>query len=453
MKTSRAKITPIACLLAFAAPMSRAQEYFRDFGSSKTSSGSFRLTPGAEVFSGNSPEGLSPIAPAADSTAEDNYNFRLGDFDFTLAAGLGLEFNDNIALANKDRVSDIIIRPELDIEGILRISESNRIRIGVGIGYAKYIKHSEFDSEGLLIAPNSAITWTAKSGAFTFTVRERLSYQDDPFENPVISNSVKYRRWENQAGIQVDWEANEYTRVAVGYDRFDLWASDEVFKSQDRAINTIYLRPSYQVSPTLNVGLNTSASWIKYSQNVQSDGRTYLIGPFAQWKINDLTDLYVEVGYQKTDLDSDPLREFVDVKTGRVTVGSAVDDSSANGLYTKVELSNRPTEGFRHKLTASKTAELGLGSNYYDLYHFEYTADWKITENTSFMPGAFYEYYETSGEASEHASRYGVSLGLHHIFSEHLTLGLDYRFLRKDSNLSDSDYYQNLGMVSLYYKF
>lgn len=453
MNILRGTITPIACALAFTATTSMAQEYFRDFGSSKTSSGSFRLTPGVEVFSGNSPDGLSPISPALDSSADDNYNFRLGNFDFTVAMGLGIEANDNIALASDHRVSDIIFRPELDIEGILRISETNRIRLGIGIGYAKYMSHSEFDSKGVLIAPNSAFTWTAKSGSFTFTFRERLSYQEDPFEIPVISNAASYRRWENQAGVQVDWEANEYTRVAIGYDRFDLRASDAVFKSQDRAINTIYVRPSYQLSPYLTVGLNASSSWINYRQNIQSDGRTYLVGPYAQWKVNDTTDVYVEVGLQKTDFDNASLRQFIDPQTGAITARPARDESGTSSYYAKVEVTNRPTEYFRHKLTASKTAELGLGSNFYDLYHFEYTADWKIKENTSLTPGAFYEYYETSGDASEHASRYGVSLGFHHIFSEHLTIGLDYRFLKKDSNLSGSDYYQNLGMASLYYKF
>ena len=47
----------------------------------------------------------------------------------------------------------------------------------------------------------------------------------------------------------------------------------------------------------------------------------------------------------------------------------------------------------------------------------------------------------------------GAAIGIHHILSEHFTVGLDYRFLLKDSDLPESDYYQNLALLSLYYKF
>ena len=53
----------------------------------------------------------------------------------------------------------------------------------------------------------------------------------------------------------------------------------------------------------------------------------------------------------------------------------------------------------------------------------------------------------------EQAHRLGAALGIYHIFTDNFTVGLDYRYLVKDSNQNGADYYQNLGMVSLYYKF
>ena len=83
----------------------------------------------------------------------------------------------------------------------------------------------------------------------------------------------------------------------------------------------------------------------------------------------------------------------------------------------------------------------------------EYSLEWAIQEKTTLRPTLFYEYYKTSGPVPETAHRVGAALGIYHVFSDNFTAGLDYRFLVKDSNLVGADYYQDLVMLSLYYKF
>lgn len=452
MKPLCGRVLPATCVvISFLASAASAQEYFREFGTSRSSGGIGRLTPSVDVFEGNDPSGLSPIAPVNDLETEEDYNFRLGNLDFIVAAGLGVEFNDNINLSENDRQSDIIFRPTLDIEGMWRFSETSRLRFGVGISYAKYLDHDEYDSESVLVAPNSAIAWTFKSGAFTVTLRERLSYQEDPFDLPLASGVARYGRWENQAGIQVDWQVNEPTRITFGYDRYDLWARDVAFQNQDRSVDTVYLRPSYQIAPTLSLGLNTSLSWVDFKENVQADSVVWMVGPYVLWNVTDTFDVYAEIGYQQSTFSGGTLP--YDPVTGEAIGDVPIDSSDGSSMYGKIELSHRPTENFRHKLFASKTTEVGYGSNYYDLYHVEYTADWKLAENTSLTSSLFYEHYETSGDIGDKAHRVGAAIGLNRILSDHFSVGLDYRFLLKNSQLPDSDYYQNLAMLSLYYKF
>jgi hemolysin activation/secretion protein len=83
----------------------------------------------------------------------------------------------------------------------------------------------------------------------------------------------------------------------------------------------------------------------------------------------------------------------------------------------------------------------------------EYALDWKKFDKTEISPTLFYEYYETSGQLPEQAHRVGAALGIRRYLTNSITLGLDYRFIYKDSNFDGFDYYQNLGFVSLYYKF
>ncbi|MEO6789089.1 MAG: hypothetical protein ABI318_23450, partial [Chthoniobacteraceae bacterium] len=406
---------------------------------------------GSEVFLGNNPNGIEPLTEADITQSEKNYNIRIGSLDLSIAAGVGFEFNDNIALSEFNRQSDIIFRPEIDVEGALRFSETSRLRLGFGLSYAKYFSHSEYDSKSVLIAPTSAITWTAESGPFKFTVRERLSYQEDPFNQPTL-NVANYRRWENQAGIQVDWDANQYTKIAVGYDRYDIWAQDSTYASIDHGINTVFFRPSWQAGPQFNVGVNVSYSMFTYRQSAHSDGNSLLVGPFVRWKVNDVTDVYAEAGYQQSTFDTGTTYSIVDALTG-ASIGTGYDTQNEGTWYAKLEITNRPTEYLRQKLSFSKTSELGYQSNFYDLYHVEYSLEWAIREKTTIRPTFFYEYYQTSGQDPEKAHRFGAALGIYHVFSDNLTVGLDYRYLVKDSNQYGADYYQNLGLVSLYYKF
>jgi len=447
------RIFPVVATISFfTAGVTTAQDFFRDFGSSRSSGGIGRLGPGAEVFIGNNPNGITPVTDADLVQDEKNYNIRIGALDLTLAAGVGFEFNDNITLSENNRISDVIFRPQFDIEGAIRFSEKSRLRLGVGLSYAKYFNETRFDSDSLLISPNSAVTWTAEAGAFKFTVRERLGYQEDPFDLPVLGNVARYQRWENQAGIQVDWDANQYTKISVGYDRYDLWTTDDTFSSLDRGINTVFLRPSYQISPRFTLGVNGSLSMFEFSDNTRANGYALLIGPFARWQVSDFTDVYAEVGYQQTSFDGATLFTTFNQLTG-LQNGVGLDNEDGSSFYAKLEIVNRPTEFLRQRLSFSKTAELGFQSNFYDLYHVEYTLDWAFRENTTIRPTVFYEYYKTSGPQSEEAHRFGAAVGLYHVFSDNFTAGLDYRFLVRDSNLPGADYYQNLGMVSLYYKF
>ncbi len=452
MKILSGRILPLlGSVTLLAAGSATAQEYFRDFGTSRSSGGIGRLGAGSEVFLGNSQNGIEPVTDTALAQDEKNYNIRIGILDLSLAVGIALEANDNITLSEFNRQSDVVLRPQFDIEGSLRFSETSRLRLGVGLSYAKYFTHNQFDSDSLLISPTSAITWTAEAGAFKFSIRERLSYQEDPFDQPTL-NVARYSRYENQAGIQVDWDANQYTKITVGYDRYDLWANDPAYSAVDHSINTIFFRPSFQAGPRLTVGLNASYSMFEYSQASHSDGHSLLVGPFVRWKANDLTDIYLEAGFQQSKFDTGTVFSIVDRLTGAVT-GAGLDTEDASGWYAKLEIVNRPTEFLRQKLSFSKTAELGFQSNFYDLYHVEYSLDWVIREKTTLRPTFFYEYYKTSGPGAEEAHRFGAALGIYHVFSDNFTAGLDYRYIVKDSNQFGADYYQNLGMLSLYYKF
>ena len=455
MNISMGRLLPIACVaLTIAASPSVAQDFFRDFGTSRSSGGLGPVSPSEYTYQDASPSQLQPVTAEDDAAAADKYNFAIGPIRFSVAAGLGVEINDNITLSEDDRESDIVIRPSLNFDGVWRLSELNTLRFSLGIGYAKYLNHSEFDTEGLLLSPNSELALSVEVGGLRFTVRDRVSYQEEAYDIPQLSNVGVYRRWENQAGIKMDWPINEALTLSAGYDHYNLWTVDDEFSSEERAIDTVFVTPTVKLAPGIKLGVNAAWSWIDFETDERQDGTSLMLGPLIEWQLSDVTNLYLEAGYQRLNFDGESTFDddfFTDLEPEIRALFR--DSSDTDAFYTKFEIQNRPSDIFEHRLLASKTAEIGFGSNYYDLYHIEYNARWRPTRDTEIGPVLFYEYYQTSGDSNEEAWRIGASVGIRRNLSNSLTLGLDYRFLLKESNIEGLSYYQNLAFLSLYYKF
>jgi hypothetical protein len=467
MKKSSRHLLAFAVATALGVPLTgHAQEFFRDYGTSRSSGGIGLVTPSDYSYQDTSPSGLASLRPGQDLTSaeqaeeSDKYNFAVGPVRFAIAVGIGIEFNDNITLADHGRESDFILRPNLDLSATWRLSDLNTLHFNIGVGYAKYFEHSEFDTHGVLISPNSDIALTVFTGPVKWTIRDRFSYQEDAYDIPVISNQAIYRRYENQAGIDADWQINQNVDVTVGYDHYNLWAMGEIFDLQDRSIDTIFLKPSVKINPALKVGVNGSYSFINFQNINRSSGDGILAGPFVDWQISDVTNMHLEGGYQQLQFNGPSFYDEAEISQLGLSAAEASavqgilqDNSNASTYYIKFEIDNKPGESFQHRLSFSKTAEIGFESNFYNLYHVEYNAQWKCMPHMELGPSVFYEYYTTSGQAPEDAWRIGAALGMRYHFSNSLTLGLDYRYLLKQSNLVDADYYQNLVFLSLYYKF
>lgn len=454
-------------VLALAKPANtEAQDFFRELGTSRSSGGIGPVVPSDYSYEDGSPSGLRDLQPGQDLSLpggiedSDRYNFALGNFRFGLAVGVGIEWNDNIKLAENNRESDFIIRPILNLESTWMISELNTLRFNIGLSYAKYFDHTELDSDSVLISPTSDLAFTFFLGQVKFTLRDRLSYQEDTYDIPQLSNTAKYRRWENQAGIEAELAINQSLSLTVGYDHYNLWTDGDEFTLQDRSIDTIFIRPAYQLNPAIKIGLSASASYIDFDSEDRSDGSGVLIGPFVEWQISEYTNLYLEGGYQTLNFDgTSDYSSATDDQLGlssddAASVQNILQDSEdSTNFYVRFEINNRPSEFFRHRLSYSHTAEVGFSSDFYEIDHVEYNADWKVMEHTELGPTLFYEHYTSSGPSGEKADRIGAALGIRYHFSNSLTLGLDYRYVWKDSNLPGSDYYQNLAFLSLYYKF
>ena len=110
-----------------------------------------------------SPREIAPVVQL-NPQQDEHYNLAVGPVRVNAAAGVGFEYNDNIALSDHNRQSDIIFRPSLNLDAVWQITDLNTLRFSMGLSYAKYFDHSQYDTKGVLLSPNSELAMTIMVG-------------------------------------------------------------------------------------------------------------------------------------------------------------------------------------------------------------------------------------------------------------------------------------------------
>src|ERR1700676_1842514 len=134
------------------------------------------------------------------------YNLLLGPVRFRLSATFGVEYNDNINLAEVNEQHAVILRPQVNFDAIWPLTQLNTLRMDIGLGYAYYINHTNANTNGVLIAPGSQLAFDIFVGDFRINIHERPSLQQDPIAELGLSNVIDYGRFENTAGVSVLWD-------------------------------------------------------------------------------------------------------------------------------------------------------------------------------------------------------------------------------------------------------
>jgi hypothetical protein len=207
------------------------------------------------------------------------YNLQLGPMKLRFSATLGFEYNDNVNLSDDgsaffpspfgpilvttEKQSDWIIRPQVNVNALWPITQLNTLRLDVGIGYAFYMDHSEYNTNGLLVNPGSQLAFDIFVGDFRINIHDRFSVEQDPVAEATLSNVADYGRFQNTAGISVLWDLNAAV-VTVGYDHYNFISTTDTFEYLDRAAEMVNASIAFTPNSTMAVGLEHIArafSW------------------------------------------------------------------------------------------------------------------------------------------------------------------------------------------------
>jgi hypothetical protein len=366
------------------------------------------------------------------------YNLLLGPVRFRVSATVGAEYNDNVNYADVGKQEDWIFTPSVNFDAIWPITQLNTLRLDLGISYALYVDHSNYDTRGILIAPNSQLAFDIFVGDFRINIHDRMSEQQDPIAEGALSNVANYGRFENTAGVSVLWDLNQVL-LTVGYDHYTFVSTTSAFDYLNRNAEQLSGSGTYVINPTMRVGIEATGVFNYYNQHVLNDSTTYSIGAFGETEITNNIKLRIAGGYQAINFDRN---------------GSVGDVNDLSDYYANILVTHRLNAVISQSLSAGHESQLGVNSNYITLNYVRHTVTWNILRNTLLSTEFFFEDAEESGGfIGEHFQRLGGAATAGYQLTPHITLGLRYQHTTKDSDVALRDYNQNRVSLDGTYSF
>lgn len=366
------------------------------------------------------------------------YNLLLGPVRFRVSATMGVEYNDNINLAEVGKQGDFIFRPQVNVNAIWPITQINTLTLDLGVGYSIYASHSEDNTNGVLISPGSRLAFDIFVGDFRINIHDRPSLEQDPVAEGALSNVADYGRFQNTAGVSVLWDLNKAV-ITLGYDHYTYVSTTSDFDYLNRNAEELTGTGQIALTSTTNVGVESYAVFTYYGDDVLNDSTDYAFGGFVESQLTNYLRLRAAAGYQAINFDQ----------------GGIVNDTNdLSDYYANILITHRLNSYIRQTLSAGHESQLGVNSNYITLNYVRHTVAWNIIRNTLLSTEFFYEDANDSGGfLDEHFHRYGGALTLGYQLTPHVTLGLRYQYTEKDSDVALRSYKQNRVSLDGTYSF
>jgi len=386
--------------------------------------------------------------------SQQHFNVLLGPVGLRFNTSLGLEATDNVYLRDNDRQADLIIRPQFNMFSAWRVTEKNTLTLGLGVGYAKYLNATEYDS--LLISPDTDLSFDLYVGDFVINFHDRFDYSQDVSSDPTVSDTGGLSRFENTAGVLVTWDLNKAV-LTFGYDHRNFIATEPQDDRLTHSAELFTVSAGLKLRPTILTGLELGGGLIDYgipSSNNQlplQDNQHIAIGPFLSSQLSEYTTLRLSGGYVIYDVDPYPASLTSQPGFGYLTnVPSQID-----AFYAYVSLRQRAGNLVSHTFSFGRSLQIGLASDLVDVWRVQDTANWNLLRKTSVATTVSYEHARTSAVSStgETLDRYGFGITLGRRLTEKMSGTLGYQFYLKNSDLANSDYLQNRLVLNLVYTF
>ncbi len=384
-----------------------------------------------------------------------DYNMKAGPVLLNFTASLEGDYIDNIGLTNTGTLSDFEITPEVGINAQWPITESNTLSLSTSIGYTKYLIHPQFDTDHILVAPDSTLSFDIYTGDFKINLHDSFSYQQDPVEESALSDIVNFDRFENIAGINVLWDLNKVI-LDLAYDHINFVSTglQTYTGSLNFSADQVSASAELRVSSTLTGGVEAAASRRTYD-DFSGDYDQLSAGPFVRLQITDHIKMQASGGWEYIDSPPNNSINSSIVNGSNGTLGPSGGAGSQSSYYFNVTLDHEVNKYFLQRLSIGHELELGLLAEESEVSYVNYSASWHVNTHLNIAFTLGYQDVQEDGGLIDASSFDFLTAGIQANFpvTKSISGSLIYQYSDKMADNSDQSYSQNRVGLLLTYHF
>lgn len=394
-----------------------------------------------------------------ESPQQQDYTLKNGDFRLLVMPSLGLQYNDNINLANTNRLDDVIVTPAVGITASYPLSKQNLLFLDVSLGYNWYVQHSRFSTFSLNSSSGTGLSFDFVIKDFTFDLHDWINYTEGAGQygaggnagggfvgntaNGSVANTANYGTLQNTAGLKGTWDLNQIN-LSLGYDHQNIISTSSQFDNMTHSSEMVFARAGLQVHPKVSVGLETTAALTTYQQSLLNDNNAYTLGPYIEFKPDKFLTITARGGYETYQFQN---------------TSSAIQTGSQDGWYAGVSITHQPTDFLKYSLDAGREVQLGSVSDLLEDWYVRPNVTWTVIKDLTITTFFFYEHGNQGvgstgnlpGYANGTFDWYGGGVSLQHALTARLALSLAYQCTQRSANGANNGYTQNLIALQLTY--
>lgn len=365
------------------------------------------------------------------------YNIKLGDTVWRFSAGVGLEYSDNVNLAQTNAVGDVTVSPSLNTSMFWPVSEKNALNVSLDVGYTFYATRSELDRA--YIQPGSEISFDIFVKDFDINFHDRPSLVQYSYQNPSVTGTGDYAQLQNVAGVSVAWDLNKAV-VNTGFDHNNYWSlgSSGSSSQQDGTSDTFYTSVGAYFWPELQLGVEAGAGFIKYSSATTPNAFQWNAGTFAKYQASEYLHFRTSVGYTVYSPEATGVFALLEATTL---------------IYLDLSMTHRLNQYVSYTLNASRGVNLSFFGQTYESYEAGLTIEWRFIRKISVRTPFSYEHGSEISGAGETFEQFQTGINLDRMLTQKLNAGLGYHLALRDSQTQGRNYTVNTVSLNFSYRF
>jgi hypothetical protein len=384
------------------------------------------------------------------------YTYKAGDFRLLVVPSLQFSYNDNINLVKTNAQEDFIITPGVQLVGSYPVTRDNVLSLSVGLGYDTYWDHSQYDT--MRINSGSLLSFDMYVKDFWFNFHDGFSAVQDPGANATVAGTAQYGTFNNTSGASATCDLNALV-LTLGYDHQISLATSGLFSYLDRSSELPLARVGFRFDPHFTAGMEGSASYTSYDENVLNNNQSYSAGLYADWSPDKFLHLQPRAGYtiyqfQQTSLSGEifPLNPLQAVRPVL-----SIQTANQSTWYADLTASHQINPRINYTLSTGHELQLGTESDLIEDTYARANIGWQFWKNVSVNGSLFYDHGNQgvgniAGNFTETYNWYGGSLMLGYALMKKLQLSLNYRLTFRASNDPFDQYTQNIIGLGLSYR-